>query len=126
MAVQNEEESSVKSKTGENTPNTSKTEQSEVETAENGKIKEENEDSKKESNEKIKDENNDEDDEESLKDELDDDEQQGVSNLLSANVGKKSFLGHTCSVKTLIDDNVLIPEDNALSFEFMVSRINLN
>lgn len=102
----------------------------------NGKLKDENtndEITKKENNsDKVKDETNDDDDEESLKDDndLEDDDQQGdggtLGSLNALNVGKKSFLGHTCSVKTLIDDNVLIPENNALSFEFMVSFLNRN
>lgn len=55
------------------------------------------------------------------KEELDEDENTLVmtgSNY--ATVGKKSFLGHTCTLKTLLDDQVLIAEDGALSFEFMV------
>jgi hypothetical protein len=56
------------------------------------------------------------------KDELDEEENSLVltgSNY--ATVGKKSFLGHTCTLKTLLDDQVLVAEDGALSFEFMVS-----
>jgi len=107
MAVQNQEEDDKKTTTT-----------TEVK-SENGKVKEEVKD---EENNKTttaaKDENNEEDDDESLKEDEEDEEQQGVSSV-SANVGKKSFLGHTCSVKTLIDDNVLTPTNNALSFEFM-------
>lgn len=63
--------------------------------------------------------------EEEEKDEIDDEEAQLVltgSNY--ATVGKKSFLGNTCTLKTLLDDQVLMPEEGSLSFEFMVGLKN--
>lgn len=133
MATQTDEEISVKNTNEQiETECTTKSDQSDETASQSKKIKTENGKVKEEGDESSKKEvlstnentntttNNEEDDEESLKDELEDDEQQGALSM-GANVGKKSFLGHTCSVKTLIDDNVLIPENNALSFEFMVS-----
>lgn len=90
---------------------------------EKGKQEEEEDNQDVEENKKDEDkkqQQQEDDDESSEKeDELDN------ANLLSTNVGKKSFLGNTCSVRTLIDDNVLIPSDNALSFEFMVCSLLL-
>lgn len=124
MAVQNDEKLNLKTK---NTHDTKSDQQDESKTnGNNKKIKSENckslikEEDKK--HEKIKDEKDQENDQEK-EDDDDELEEESNSNILNANVGKKSFLGHTCSVKTLIDDKVLVPENNALSFEFMV-RLN--
>lgn len=106
MAVQNDEEINLKTKNDESSIcTTKKVDDKKIE----DKIENETEEK--------------EDDDESIKDDLEDDDKEGVSNSFNANAGKKSFLGHVCTVKTLIDDNVLIPENNALSFEFMVSLL---
>ena len=108
MAVQTEEDSK---RNGEQIKDEKK----------NGKIEENKEINSSKKEEKIENENEEkEEDDESLKDDLEDDKEEDIANSFAANIGKKSFLGHTCTVKTLIDDNVLIPEDNALNFEFMV------
>ena len=45
----------------------------------------------------------------------------GSSNL---HVGRRPMTGQTCSLKTLIDDNVLDAGDNVLTLEYMVSKLN--
>jgi hypothetical protein len=108
MAVQNDEETTVK-KNGE-------TAIKEEQKTNGDKVLNDKKD------EKVENEEKEDDDLEDDKDDLEDDKEDNV-NLYNANIGKKSFLGSTCTVKTLIDDNVLIPENNALSFEFMVCKM---
>ena len=108
MAAQGEGDSAAKSKTGES-----------AKSEKNGKSTAREEERKPE--DKVENEVEEkEDDEESLKDDLEDDDKEGASGNASASIAKKSFLGNVCTVKTLLDDNMLVPENNALSFEYMV------
>lgn len=112
MAAQSEGDASTKSKNGESSKPEEKNGKS------TGAVKEEEKpEEKMETNEGEEKE----DDEESLKDDLEDEDKEGASGNANANIAKKSFLGHVCTVKTLLDDNMLVPENNALSFEYMVS-----
>lgn len=127
MAAQSEGDAVAKSKNGE-TVKPDEKKNGTKSTGTTGTVKEEVEkkpDDKKpdekKPDEKVENEGEEkEDDEESLKDDLEDEDKEGASGNASASTTKKSFLGHVCTVKTLLDDNMLVPENNALSFEYMV------
>ena len=115
MATQSEGDDAAKSKNGETVK---PDEKNGTKPTESAVLKED----EKKPEEKVEHEAEEkEDDEESLKDDLEDEDKEGASGNASANIAKKSFLGHVCTVKTLLDDNMLVPENNALSFEYMVS-----
>ena len=55
-------------------------------------------------------------------DRMDDDSDDGQSGSASpTHVGRKSFMGQTCTLKTLVDDEVLRPGESNLHMEYMVS-----